>query len=150
MALDVLIVDDEEDIRELIAGILTDEGYEARTAYDSDTAFREIEARRPAILILDIWLQGSKRDGLEILKIVKSRHRDLPILMISGHGNIETAVAAIKLGAYDFIEKPFQADKLLHLVERATEAERLRRENEELQCKAGYVNQLVGRSSAIK
>ena len=150
MALDVLIVDDEEDIRELIAGILTDEGYEARTAYDSDTAFREIEARRPAILILDIWLQGSKRDGLEILKIVKSRHRDLPILMISGHGNIETAVAAIKLGAYDFIEKPFQADKLLLLVERATEAERLRRENEELRCKAGYVNQLVGHSSAIK
>ncbi len=149
MALDILIVDDEDDIRELIAGILADEGYETRCAHNSDTAFREIEARRPSLLVLDIWLQGSKRDGLEILKIVKSRHRDLPVVMISGHGNIETAVAAIKLGAYDFIEKPFQADKLIHLVERATEAERLRRENEELRRKAGMVDELVGRSSAI-
>ncbi len=149
MALDILIVDDEDDIRELIAGILADEGYETRCAHNSDSAFREIEARRPSLLILDIWLQGSKRDGLEILKIVKSRHRDLPVVMISGHGNIETAVAAIKLGAYDFIEKPFQADKLIHLVERATEAERLRRENEELRRKAGMVDELVGRSSAI-
>lgn len=149
MALDILIVDDEDDIRELIAGILADEGYETRCAQNSDTAFREIEARRPSLLVLDIWLQGSKRDGLEILKIVKSRHRDLPVVMISGHGNIETAVAAIKLGAYDFIEKPFQADKLIHLVERATEAERLRRENQELRRKAGMVDELVGRSSAI-
>ena len=149
MALDILIVDDEDDIRELIAGILADEGYETRCAHNSDTAFREIEARRPSLLVLDIWLQGSKRDGLEILKIVKSRHRDLPVVMISGHGNIETAVAAIKLGAYDFIEKPFQADKLIHLVERATEAERLHRENEELRRKAGMVDELIGRSSAI-
>lgn len=149
MALDILIVDDEDDIRELIAGILADEGYETRCAHNSDTAFREIEARRPSLLVLDIWLQGSKRDGLEILKIVKSRHRDLPVVMISGHGNIETAVAAIKLGAYDFIEKPFQADKLIHLVERATEAERLRRENQELRRKAGMADELIGRSSAI-
>ena len=149
MALDILIVDDEDDIRELIAGILADEGYETRCAHNSDTAFREIEARRPSLLVLDIWLQGSKRDGLEILKIVKSRHRDLPVVMISGHGNIETAVAAIKLGAYDFIEKPFQADKLIHLVGRATEAERLRGENVELRRKAGMVDELIGRSSAI-
>jgi two-component system nitrogen regulation response regulator NtrX len=149
MALDILIVDDEEDIRELIAGILSDEGHETRSAHNSDTAFREIEARRPSLLILDIWLQGSQRDGLEILKVVKSRHRDLPVLMISGHGNIETAVAAIKLGAYDFIEKPFQAGKLIHLVERATEAERLVRENEELRRKAGMADELIGRSSAM-
>ncbi|MEE8371190.1 MAG: sigma-54 dependent transcriptional regulator [Sphingomonadales bacterium] len=149
MALDILIVDDEDDIRNLIAGILSDEGYETRTAHDSDSAFREIEARRPSLLVLDIWLQGSKWDGLEILKIVKSRHKDLPVVMISGHGNVETAVAAIKLGAYDFIEKPFQTDKLLHLVERATEAERLRRENAELKQKAGLVTDLVGRSSSM-
>ena len=149
MALDILIIDDEQDIRELVAGILSDEGYETRTAADSDGAFREIESRQPSLLVLDIWLQGSKKDGLEILKIVKNRFKDLPVIMISGHGNIETAVAAIKLGAYDFIEKPFQADKLVHLVGRATEAERLRRENEDLKIKAGLVTELTGRSNAI-
>lgn len=149
MAIDILIVDDEEDIRELVSGILSDEGYETRTASGSEGALREIERRRPSLLILDIWLQGSKRDGLDILKLVKSRHRDLPVIMISGHGNIETAVAAIKLGAYDFIEKPFQSEQLLLLVARATEAERLRRENRELKRKAGLVTDLAGRSAAI-
>lgn len=149
MAIDILIVDDEEDIRELISGILTDEGYETRTASDSEGALREIEQRRPSLLILDIWLQGSKRDGLDILELVKSRHKDLPVIMISGHGNVETAVAAIKLGAYDFIEKPFQSEQLLLLVERSTEAERLRRENRDLKRKAGLVTDLAGRSTAI-
>lgn len=149
MALDILIVDDEEDIRELIAGILSDEGYETRTASDSEGALREIERRRPSLLVLDIWLQGSKRDGLDILELVKSRHRNLPVIMISGHGNVETAVAAIKLGAYDFIEKPFQSEQLLLVVERATEAERLRRENRDLKKKAGLVTDLAGRSAVI-
>ena len=149
MAIDILIVDDEEDIRELISGILSDEGYETRTASDSEGALREIERRRPSLLILDIWLQGSKRDGLDILELVKSRHRDLPVIMISGHGNVETAVAAIKLGAYDFIEKPFQSEQLLLLVARATEAERLRRENRDLKRKAGLVTDLAGRSATI-
>ena len=149
MALDILVVDDEQDIRELIAGILEDEGYSTRTAKDSETAIREVEARLPALVILDIWLQNSKRDGLEILKILKNRHKNLPVIMISGHGNIETAVASIKLGAYDYIEKPFQTDKLLHLVSRATETERLRQENEELRRKAGLVEDLTGNSAAI-
>lgn len=149
MALDILIVDDEEDIRELVSGILSDEGFETRTAHDSESALQEVEARRPSLIILDIWLQGSKRDGLEVLRLIKNRHKDLPIIMISGHGNIETAVAAIKLGAYDFIEKPFQTDKMLLLVDRATEAERLRKENEELKKKAGLVLDLTGNSSAL-
>lgn len=146
---DILIVDDEEDIRDLIAGILQDEGYETRVAGDSESALREIEARRPSLLLQDIWLQGSKRDGLEVLRIVKSRHKDLPVIMISGHANIETAVAAIKLGAYDFIEKPFQTDKLINLVSRATEANKLKKENEELKLKAGVMTDLIGRSQAL-
>lgn len=149
MALDILVVDDEEDIRELIAGILEDEGYKTRTAQDSETALQAVERRLPSLVVLDIWLQNSKRDGLEVLKILKNRHRDLPVIMISGHGNIETAVASIKLGAYDYIEKPFQTDKLLHLVSRATEAERLRRENEDLKQKAGLVQELTGSSPVI-
>jgi len=149
MALDILIIDDEEDIRELISGILEDEGYETRTARDSDTGLAAIEARLPSLLVLDIWLQGSRLDGLEILEFVKSRHRDLPVIVISGHGNIETAVAAIKRGAYDFIEKPFEADQLLLTIERATEAERLRRENEDLRRRSGFTVELTGRSSAI-
>lgn len=146
---DILIVDDEEDIRDLIAGILQDEGYETRVAGDSESALREIEARRPSLLLQDIWLQGSKRDGLEVLRLVKSRHKDLPVIMISGHANIETAVKAIKLGAYDFIEKPFQTDKLIHLVGRATEADKLKKENQELKLKAGVVTDLIGRSQAL-
>jgi len=149
MALDILIVDDEADIRELISGILDDEGYETRTAKDSDTALAEIEARRPSLIILDIWLQGSRLDGLEILEVIKKLHPELPVVIISGHGNIETAVSAIKLGAYDFISKPFETDKLLILVERATEVEKLRRENNELKEKMGFDVGLTGSSSAI-
>ncbi len=149
MALDILIVDDEADIRDLISGILDDEGYETRTAKDSDTALAEIESRRPSLIILDIWLQGSRLDGLELLEVIKKLHVDLPVVIISGHGNIETAVSAIKLGAYDFISKPFETDKLLILVERATEVEKLRRENMELKEKMGFDVGLTGSSSAI-
>ncbi|MBL4894114.1 MAG: sigma-54-dependent Fis family transcriptional regulator, partial [Emcibacter sp.] len=148
MALDILIVDDEEDIRDLISGILDDEGYETRTAKDSDSALAEIEARRPSLIILDIWLQGSRLDGLEILEVIKKSHADLPVVIISGHGNIETAVSAIKLGAYDFISKPFETDKLLIMVERATEVEKLRRENTELKEKMGVDVGLTGSSPA--
>ncbi|VAV96642.1 Nitrogen regulation protein NtrX [hydrothermal vent metagenome] len=149
MALDILIVDDEADIRDLISGILDDEGYETRTAKDSDSALAEVEARRPSLIILDIWLQGSRLDGLEILEVIKKSHPDLPVVIISGHGNIETAVSAIKLGAYDFISKPFETDKLLILVERATEVDKLRRENMELKEKMGFDVGLTGSSPAI-
>jgi len=149
MAHDILIVDDEADIRELIAGVLEDEGYGTRLAGDADSALRSVEARRPSLLILDIWLQGSRMDGLEILDFVRARHHDLPIIMISGHGNIETAVQAIKRGAYDFIEKPFKADRLILQVERAIEAARLRRENAELKIRSGHTTELIGESAAI-
>lgn len=149
MARDILIVDDEADIRNLIAGILQDEGYETRMASDSDGALREIEARRPSAVILDIWLQGSKMDGLEILDRIIRDHANVPVIMISGHGNIETAVSAIKRGAYDYIEKPFKSDRLLLLVERALEQARLKRENEDLRQRSGTVSELVGSSPAI-
>jgi two-component system nitrogen regulation response regulator NtrX len=149
MAHDILIVDDESDIRMLIGGILEDEGHQTRGAGDSTTALEAIHNRRPTLVILDIWLQGSKMDGLELLDAIKQQHPNLPVIVISGHGNIETAVAAIKRGAYDFIEKPFKADRLLLVVERAIEAARLRRENEELRIRAGDPSELVGASSAI-
>jgi two-component system nitrogen regulation response regulator NtrX len=149
MALDILVVDDEEDIRDLVSGILNDEGYETRTAGDSDSALLEIEARKPSLLILDIWLQGSRMDGLELLDEVKRLHPNLPVIIISGHGNIETAVSAIKRGAYDFISKPFETDKLLILVNRATEVASLRRENSELKRKIDYDVNLTGTSSII-
>ncbi|GAB4576030.1 MAG: sigma-54 dependent transcriptional regulator [Rhodothalassiaceae bacterium] len=149
MALDILIVDDEEDIRDLVSGILEDEGYRTRTAHDCDSALAALEARRPSLVILDIWLQGSRLDGLEMLALIRRRHPDLPVVIISGHGTVETAVAAIKRGAFDFIEKPFKSDHLLHIVARATETERLRRENEDLRRRAGLVAELTGDSSAI-
>jgi two-component system nitrogen regulation response regulator NtrX len=149
MALDILVIDDEVDIRELVSGILEDEGYNTRTAADSDGALAEIELRLPSLMVLDIWLKGSKLDGLELLELVKSRNRDLPVIVISGHGNIETAVAAIKKGAYDFIEKPFEADHLLLAIQRATENEKLRRENEELKKRAAFSIDLTGRSAII-
>ena len=132
MASDILVVDDEADIRELISGILEDEGHSTRLAKDSDETLQTIEERRPSLVILDIWLQGSKLDGLELLDRIKKAHPDLPVIIISGHGNIETAVAAIKRGAYDYIEKPFKADRLVLLTARALEASRLKRENREL------------------
>jgi two-component system nitrogen regulation response regulator NtrX len=146
MAHDILVVDDEADIRALICGILSDEGYETREAGTSTAALAAIRSRRPTLAILDIWLQGSELDGLEILKIVRRELPDLPVVMISGHGTIETAVAAIKIGAYDFIEKPFKTDRLLLFVERAIEAARLRRENEELRLRAGGDEELIGHS----
>lgn len=149
MALDILIVDDEEDIRDLVAGVLEDEGYGTRTAASSDAAMEAIAARRPSLVLLDVWLQGSRLDGLELLDEIKRRDPSLPVLMISGHGNIDTAVAAIRKGAVDFIEKPFQADKLIHLVSRATETERLRRENQALRARVGNDDELTGNSSAI-
>ena len=149
MAHDILVVDDEADIRMLMCGILNDEGYETREAGNSTQALAAIRSRQPTLVVLDIWLQGSELDGLEILKIVRRELPTLPVLMISGHGTIETAVAAIKMGAYDFIEKPFKSDRLLLMVERAIEAARLKRENEELKLRAGGDEDLVGASPVI-
>ena len=149
MSSDILIIDDEADIRELVAGILQDEGYRTRTAGGADEAIAEIQKRRPQLIFLDIWLQGSRLDGLQLLEIVKQMHPDLAVVMISGHGNIETAVAAIKKGAYDFIEKPFKADRLMLVAQRALETSSLRREIKELRTKAGQAERIVGRSTII-
>lgn len=150
MAADILIVDDEADIRELIAGILQDEGFETRLAHNSDAALAVIAERRPSLVILDIWLQGSKLDGLDLLQIIKEKHQGLPVIIISGHGNIETAVSAIKRGAYDYIEKPFKADRLILVVNRALEASRLKRENEDLRERAGADAELIGYSAVMR
>ena len=149
MALEVLVVDDEADIRELVAGVLEDEGYAVRTAADSTSALEAIEDRRPSLVLLDVWLQGSRLDGLQLLEQVKSRDPTLPVIMISGHGNLDTAVAAIREGAVDFIEKPFEAGKLLHLVGRATETDRLRRENAAFRQQFGQDDHLGGTSVVI-
>ena len=150
MATDILIIDDERDIRSLISGILVDEGYEAREAGDANRALAEIEGRQPNAVLLDIWLQGSRLDGIALLKLLKERALDMPVIMISGHGNIQTAVTSIKLGAYDFIEKPFEADRLLLCLERALEASRLRRENAELRLRTGPQVDIVGESQSVK
>ncbi|WP_028035698.1 sigma-54 dependent transcriptional regulator [Chelativorans sp. J32] len=149
MASDILVVDDEEDIRELVAGILSDEGHEARTAGNSDAALAAIAERVPRLVLLDIWLQGSTLDGLALLDKIKEMHPDLPVVMISGHGTIETAVSAIKRGAYDFIEKPFKADRLILICERALETVKLRREVMDLKKRSGESFDLVGNSPAI-
>jgi two-component system nitrogen regulation response regulator NtrX len=149
MSLDILVVDDERDIRELVAGVLEDEGYATRGAADSDAALEAIAERRPSLVLLDVWLQGSRLDGLELLDEMKRRDPSIPVLVISGHGNIDTAVAAIRRGAVDFIEKPFEAERLLLLVERATETERLRREVVSLRASVGRENDLTGNSAAI-
>jgi two-component system nitrogen regulation response regulator NtrX len=149
MASEILVVDDEPDIRLLIDGILRDEGYETRQAGDSDATIAAFRARRPSLVILDVWLQGSRLDGLGILAALHSEEPHVPVVMISGHGNIETAVAAIQHGAYDFIEKPFQADRLLLVVRRALEAAALARENAELRLRAGPETTLTGDSPAI-
>jgi two-component system, NtrC family, nitrogen regulation response regulator NtrX len=149
MSLDILVVDDERDIRELVAGVLEDEGYATRAAADSDATLEAIAERRPSLVLLDVWLQGSRLDGLELLDEIKRRDPSIPVLVISGHGNIDTAVAAIRRGASDFIEKPFEAERLLLLVERATETERLRREVVSLRASVGRENDLTGNSAAI-
>jgi len=149
MSADILIVDDEADIRDLVAGILDDEGHRCRTAANSDEALAAIESRRPQLVFLDIWIQGSRLDGLQILDLVKQQHPDLPVVMISGHGNVETAVSAIKRGAYDFIEKPFKADRLVLVAERALEASRLKREVKELRVKAQQASRIIGSSQTV-
>ena len=149
MALDILIVDDEKDIRDLVAGVLSDEGYECRTAGDSRSALEAVDQRRPSLVLLDVWLHGSPMDGLEVLDAIKAREPELPVIIFSGHGNIDTAVAAIGRGAMDFIEKPFETERLLHLVGRATENERLRRENARLKLDTSFGEEFTGNSSAI-
>ncbi|MGC6511390.1 MAG: sigma-54-dependent transcriptional regulator [Parvibaculales bacterium] len=148
MTADVLIVDDEKDIRELVAGILQDDGYATRTAENSSEALAEIAKRCPSLVVLDIWLKNSDMDGLEILTELQDRFPELPVIMISGHGNIDTAVSAIKIGAYDYIEKPFNSDRLLLVVKRAIETFSLRRENSELQRKTWQFD-LVGNTPII-
>ncbi len=149
LAHDILIVDDEADIRLLIEGVLNDEGFKARQAASAEEALAAIAARRPSLIILDIWLQNGRMDGIQVLDQIMRDHPDLPVIMISGHGNIETAVAAIKKGAYEFIEKPFKADRLILLVHRALEATRLKRENSELRFRANTEKELIGKSLAI-
>jgi len=149
MALEVLIVDDEADIRELVSGVLEDEGYAVRAAADSTQTLDAIEERRPSMVLLDVWLQGSKLDGLQLLQEIKQRDPTIPVLVISGHGNLDTAVAAVREGAVDFIEKPFEAERLIYLVDRATETDRLRRENQTLRLQIGQEDQLQGSSVAI-
>lgn len=147
---DILVVDDEADIRELVSGLLEDEGHAVRTAADSESALAAIRARRPSLVLLDIWMQGGGMDGLELLDLLKTLDPDLPVIMISGHGNIETAVSALKRGAYDFLEKPFKSDRLVVVVERALEAATLRRENRQLRARASLPAGLIGRSAAAQ
>ncbi len=151
MALDILIVDDEDDIRDLIAGILEDEGYDTRQAHDADSALTEIARRRPSLVFLDIWMQQSRLDGLQLLDVLQTQHPDMPVVMISGHGNVETAVSAIRRGAYDYIEKPFKIDRLLLVTQRAVEASRLKNEVAELKERALTKSvELVGSSPSIQ
>ncbi len=145
MALEVLVVDDEADIRELVSGVLEDEGYAVRSAADSTSALEAIDERRPSMVLLDVWLQGSRLDGLQLLQEIKRRDASLPVLLISGHGNLDTAVAAVREGAVDFIEKPFEAERLVYLVDRATETDRLKRENVALPTKRAPPEQFPGR-----
>ena len=149
MSADILVVDDEVDIRDLVAGLLEDEGYRTRKAGSADEALAAIASRRPNLVFLDIWLQGSRLDGLQVLELIKENHPDLAVVMISGHGNIETAVSAIKSGAYDFIEKPFKADRLVLVAERALEASRLRREVRELKTRSVQADRIVGRTTIV-
>ena len=149
MTSDVLIVDDEADIRDLVSGILEDEGFATRSARDSEECFAAIEQRRPSLVVLDIWLQGSRLDGLEVLNLIKKQHADLPVILISGHGNIETAVTGIRRGAYDYIEKPFKSDRLILVCQRAMEATNLKREVKELRERSTVSSEMIGKSTAI-
>lgn len=147
---DVLVVDDEQDICDLVSDILRDDGFTPRAANDSCSALKAIDERLPSAVILDIWLQGSQLDGIGILEQIKQRYPNLPVIMISGHGSVESAIASIKLGAYDYIEKPFKEDRLLQLLNRAIETANLRRENQELKQRGGSVeSQLIGSSAAV-
>lgn len=148
MAHDILIVDDQDDIRMLAAGILEDEGHQTREANSRETALQSIISRRPSLVLLDIWL-NDPLEGIEILKIICAEHPTVPVVMMSGHGNIETAVSAINIGAFDFIEKPFTADRLILVVNRAVENAILKRENAELKKRVGGDINLIGKSSAI-
>jgi len=149
MALDILVVDDEADIRDIISDILKDEGFSSRTAANSTQVFKAISEKTPSAIILDIWLQGSELDGLGILEIVKKQYPLMPVIVISGHGTIETAVSAIKMGAYDYLEKPFTHDKLMIILKRACEAAKLRRENIDLRSKVIDKTEFVGTSSIV-
>jgi len=150
MALDILIIDDEDDIRDLIAGILEDEGYETRQAHDADSGLNEIARRRPSLVYLDIWMQGSRLDGLQLLDVFQAQHPDMPVVMISGHGNVETAVSAIRRGAYDYIEKPFKVDRLLLITQRAMESARLKNEVADLRERSSKTVELIGSSPALQ
>jgi two-component system nitrogen regulation response regulator NtrX len=150
MALDILIIDDEDDIRDLIAGILEDEGYETRQAHDADSGLNEIGRRRPSLVFLDIWMQGSRLDGLQLLDVFQSQHPDMPVVMISGHGNVETAVSAIRRGAYDYIEKPFKVDRLLLITQRAMEAARLKNEVADLRERSSNIAEMIGNSQVLQ
>jgi two-component system, NtrC family, nitrogen regulation response regulator NtrX len=149
MSADILVVDDEADIRELVAGILEDEGFKTRVARNADEALAAVQSRRPHLVFLDIWLQGSRLDGLQLLEAMRATHPDLPVVMISGHGNIETAVSAIQKGAYDFIEKPFKADRLILVANRALETSQLKREVKELKFRSGDAQKIIGKSTAV-
>ena len=147
MSLDILVVDDEQDIRELVAGVLQDEGYEIRAAADSDAALEAIATRRPSLVLLDVWLQGSRLDGLELLEEIKRRDASIPVLVISGHGNLDTAVAAIRRGAVDFIEKPFKADRLLLMVGARPKPNNCARKSRRCALRLGRDTDLTGTSS---
>jgi two-component system nitrogen regulation response regulator NtrX len=147
---DILVVDDEADIRELVSGLLEDEGHAVRIASNSDEALAAIRARKPSLALLDIWMQGGGLDGLELLDVIKALDPDLPVVMISGHGNIETAVTALQRGAYDFIEKPFKSDRLVVVVQRALEASSLKRENRRLRAQVAAPTGFIGRSAAAQ
>ena len=149
MISDVLIVEDEDDIRAMISGILEDEGYQVREAATSQDAVEAVKTRKPNLVVLDVWLKGSEMDGIELLAELKTRYEHLPVIVISGHGTVETAVSAIRKGAFDYIVKPFKAEKLLITATRALENARLRQENEELKGKAVNVDTLVGTSASI-
>lgn len=149
MKFEILVVEDEEDIRSMVAGILSDEGYPVREAGSSAQALAEFQARKPSLIIMDVWLKGSSLDGIELMEIFKKTDPDIPVIIISGHGTVETAVAAIRIGAYDYIVKPFQSEKLLITAKRALEAVKLRQENKELKTRTTNETQLIGNSPVI-
>jgi two-component system, NtrC family, nitrogen regulation response regulator NtrX len=149
MTADILIIDDEADIRDLVSGILEDDGHQVRVARDSDEALDALRRRTPSLVVLDIWLQGSRLDGLDLLAMFKEIDAAMPVVVISGHGTIETAVAAIRKGAYDFVEKPFTADRLLLVVQRALEIAKLKRENIELKVRSAASEHLIGSSAVM-